>query len=162
MAALAAAVMKDDTYFVSSNILQFRRLLQSDRSAGLFIAVLYHYREQGKYLLHEFVVMPHHFHLLFTPTSGTTLERAMQLIKGGFSFKAKEQFGWRGTVWHRSFRDRRVRDAQEYARFRHYLLQNPVVARYCADPEEWPHSSAGGKFALDPVPQRLKPASFTH
>jgi putative transposase len=148
--------MPGDTYFVSSNIQQFRRLLQSDRSAGLFIEVLYHYRAEGKFLLHEFVVMPHHVHLLITP-AGVTLERTMQLIKGGFSFQAKERFGWKGTVWHKSFRDRRIRDAGEYHRCREYLLLNPVVAQYCELPEQWPHSSASGRFELDPIPQRLKP-----
>jgi putative transposase len=44
------------------------------------------YRTQKKYLLHEFVVMRDHFHLILTPT-GITLERAMQLIKGRFSFE---------------------------------------------------------------------------
>jgi len=43
------------------------------------------YQLQEKYLLHEFVLMPDHFHLLITPTS--TLERALQLIRGGFSFR---------------------------------------------------------------------------
>jgi putative transposase len=56
--------------------------------ADLFVQVLLSYREQHKYLLHEFVLMPDHFHLLITPT--LTLERALQLIKGGFSFRPKE------------------------------------------------------------------------
>src|SRR5438874_12006336 len=47
--------------------------------AQLFIEVLQHYRRQGKYLLHEFVLMPDHFHVLITPT--ITLERALQLIR---------------------------------------------------------------------------------
>jgi len=36
--------------------------------AKLFLEVLLHYRQQGKYLLHEFVLMPDHFHLLITPS----------------------------------------------------------------------------------------------
>ena len=40
--------------------------------AQLLVDVLHHYREQTKYLLHEFVVMPNHFHLLITPVE--TLE----------------------------------------------------------------------------------------
>ena len=52
------------------------------RTAQLFVGVLQHYRLQEKYLLHQFVLMPDHFHLLITPA--LTLERAMQLIKGGF------------------------------------------------------------------------------
>lgn len=104
-----------NTFFVSTNIQGFRRLLQSERSAMLLIEVLYHYRAQNQYLLHEFVVMPNHIHLILSPTVAATIEKAMQLIKGGFSFRAKKQFGWKETVWHRSFNDRRVRDATEYS-----------------------------------------------
>jgi len=57
--------------------------------------------------LHEFVLMPDHFHLLITPLS--TLERALQLIKGGFSFRAKKELGFLGEIWEKSFYDRRVR-----------------------------------------------------
>lgn len=55
------------TYFITADCFQKKGMLQSDRSAGLLIDVLYHYRGQRKYLLHEFVVMPNHFHLLITP-----------------------------------------------------------------------------------------------
>ena len=54
------------TFFVTSSIAGKQRLLQSDRSARLFIDVLYHYQAQGRYRLHEFVVMPDHFHVLIT------------------------------------------------------------------------------------------------
>ena len=52
------------TFFITSSIWGKRSLLQSDRVARLLIEVFYHYREQGKYLLHEFVVMPDHFHVI--------------------------------------------------------------------------------------------------
>jgi putative transposase len=56
--------------------------------ARLMIEVFYHYREKRNYFLHEFVVMPDHIHLLLSPI--TTLERSMQLIKGGFSYRARK------------------------------------------------------------------------
>src|SRR5437016_3623060 len=105
------------TYFVTSNTWEKKRLLQSERSARLLLDVLYHYHAQLKYLLHEFVEMPNHFHLLLTPT-GITLERSIQLIKGGFSFRAGKEFGWKQEIWQTSFVDRRVRDAAEYQKFR--------------------------------------------
>ena len=43
---------------------------------------------QGKYLLHEFVLMPDHFHLLITPTE--TLERALQLDQGRILLPSQE------------------------------------------------------------------------
>ena len=149
------------TYFITADCFEKKRMLQSDRSALLLIDVLYHYRGQRKYLLHEFVVMPNHFHLLITPGGDATLERAMQLIKGGFSFRAGRELGMSGEIWQTSFHDRRVRDMEEYVRFRDYIHQNPVGAHLAARAEDWPHSSASGKFELDDVPQRLKPLSKT-
>jgi len=49
--------------------------------------VLVHYREQMRYVLHEFVIMPDHLHLLLTPEADISIERALQLIKGGFSYR---------------------------------------------------------------------------
>jgi putative transposase len=53
--------------------------------------------------------MPNHFHLLITPT--LTLERAMQVIKGGFSYRARKELGFAGEIWQPSYYDRRVRAA---------------------------------------------------
>jgi putative transposase len=77
------------TFFVTSSICEKRNLLQSDRSAELFVRVLYDYRAQGKFRLHEFVVMPDHFPLLLTVLTvdcGMTIERAVQFIKGRVCF----------------------------------------------------------------------------
>jgi putative transposase len=146
-----------NTFFVSTNIQEFRRLLQSERSAVLLIEVLYHYRTEAQFLLHEFVIMPDHLHLIVSPTNAGTIEKTMQLIKGSFSFRVKKAFGWKEAVWHRSFNDRRLRDESQYMNAREYVLDNPVKAKLCARREDWPYSSASSKFELDEVPQRLKP-----
>lgn len=126
--------------------------------ARLFVDVLLDYRGKEKYLLHEFVLMPDHFHLLLTPT--LTLERALQLIKGGFSYRARKELGFGGEIWESSFYDRRVRDLDEYGNFRSYIHQNPVKKSLAPAPEKYPYSSAAG-FLLDEVPPRLKPLTFT-
>ena len=145
-------------YFITSSTFQKRNILQSDRMAGLFLDVLLHYRAGGKYLLHEFVVMPDHFHLLITPRE--SLERAMQLIKGGFSFRAKRELGFLHEIWQPSFYDRRVRDAREYFAFREYIGQNPRKRGLAMRPEDYRYSSAWPEFVLDQAPQRLKPLDF--
>jgi putative transposase len=145
------------TYFTTTNIWLKKHLLQSYRSAELCIEVLYEYRSQKKYLLHEFVVMPNHFHLLITPLRPVTLERGMGMIKGAFSYHASRQFGFPVDIWQPSFFDRRVRDSIEYERFRRYIHENPVKAHLATSPAEYPFGSATGKFELDEVPQRLKP-----
>ena len=126
--------------------------------AGLFVEVLLGYRAQQKYLLHEFVLMPNHFHLLITPI--LTLERTLQLIKGGFSFRAKREVGFTAEIWAKSFYDRRVRDWEEYCAFRRYIHMNPVKKGLAAVAEEYPYSFARPGLVLDAVPQRLKPSSL--
>lgn len=44
------------TYFITANTFQKHSLFQSERMAQLFLDVLFFYRRQQKYLLHEFVV----------------------------------------------------------------------------------------------------------
>jgi putative transposase len=125
--------------------------------AILLMNVLFHYQSQSKYRLHEFVVMPNHFHALLTPLPPVTLERVLQFIKGGFSFRAKKELGFVGEIWQTSFYDHRVRDGGEYSRFRHYIHMNPVRRGLVPSPDEFPYSSAVLK--LDEVPQWLKPAA---
>jgi putative transposase len=87
-----------------------------------------------------------------------TLERVLQQIKGGFSFRAKKELGFGGEIWEKSFYDIRVRDWERYRGFRRYIHLNPVKRGLVAVPEEYLYSSAGAGIALDAVPQRLKPA----
>jgi putative transposase len=143
----------DRTFFITSVTAQRQPIFRRATTASLMVETLAHYREQGKFLLHEFVVMPDHTHLLLTPAPEISLERAVQFTKGGFSFRLK----FRGPVWQASFSNHRVRDFEDYDRHREYIWLNPVRAGLAARPEDYPYSSAGGKVRLDPAPQGLKP-----
>jgi len=100
--------------------------------------------------------MPDHFHLLITPAGDMTLERSLQLVKGGFSFRVKKELGKNLEIWQRGFTDRRVRDMEEFVGFRHYIHENPVKARLCEKAEEYPYSSANPRFRMDPVAAYLR------
>ena len=150
----------ESTYFVTANVFERKSLFQVDKIARLFIEILLNYRTQKKYLLHEFVVMPDHFHLILTPT-GIALERAIQFVKGGFSFRLNKSLKVKREIWQTSFLDRRIRDSLEYERFKDYIWQNPARRFLARTAEEYPYSSANPSFRLDPVPPRLKPISST-
>ena len=142
-------------YFVTASTFQKRQLLQSDRMRQLFLDVLLHYRQQQKYLLHDFVLMPDHFHLLITPI--VTLERSLQLIKGGFSFRANRELGFMHEIWQPSYYDRRARDAEEFFAFREYIRQNPVKKGLVASAEEYEYGSAWTGYELDGIPEKVRP-----
>jgi putative transposase len=119
------------------------------------IEVLLGYRDREKYLLHEFVIMPDHIHLLLTPVPEISLERAMQFIKGGYSYRLRKVE--KIKVWQESFTNHRIRDAEDYERHREYVRLNPVRAKLVRDAGAYPFSSASSGFRLDDMPRGLKP-----
>ena len=89
-----------------------------------------------------------HVHLLLTPASDVTLERAIQLIKGGYSHAFGLEFRGR-EVCQRGFTDHRIRDAEDFARHREYIHQNPVKRGLAASALEYRYGSAYPGFKLD-------------
>ena len=81
--------------------------------------------------------MPDHVRLIVTP-QGITIERAMGLIKGGFSHRMASNF----PVWQRGYTDHRIRDAEDMETRRRYLHMNPVRGGLVAAAEMYPYSSA--------------------
>jgi putative transposase len=148
------------TFFVTSSITEKRNLLQSDRSATLFIDVLYSYRAAKRYFLHSFVVMPNHFYVLITIDSVITIERAVQFIKGGFAFRTGKKLGVTSPVWQRGFSEIRIYDSAACARILNYIAQNPVKWRLADRPEAFPYCSAHPSFELDELPRALKRVSM--
>jgi putative transposase len=138
------------TYFVSSQTAQRRPFFRHERWAKLLQEVLEHY-EGSSYQLHAYVIMPDHFHLLISPND--SLERTVQNIKGGFSFRAKRAFEWEHDIWQPGFSDHRLRNSEDWDLHIHYIRRNPVKARLCERPEEYAYLYAD----LNSIPQRLKP-----
>lgn len=151
------ATSNGQTYMITSSAWGRRSLFSRDVWAKLIIDTLYHYRGTA-FLLHEFVIMPDHIHVLLTPN--TSLEKAVQFIKGGFSYRAKKELGSNMEVWQKGFSDHRIRDASDYRLHERYIRQNPVRKKLCERAEDYPYSSARSGFELDPAPQGLKPASL--
>jgi putative transposase len=120
------------------------------------VRVLYEYRAQGKYRLHEFVVMPDHVHVVLTVGPELSIEKAVQFIKGGFAFRAARELGFEAPVWQRGFSEVRVVDAEAYRTIANYVRENPVRRNLVLRAEEFPFSSAHAGFELDPAPQGLK------
>jgi putative transposase len=85
-----AILSSSRVFFVTTKTSMGRRLLQSERNAMLLIDVLRSNVAADKFQLHEFVIMPDHLHLLMTLPVDMTIEKAMQFVKGGFSYRLKE------------------------------------------------------------------------
>jgi putative transposase len=138
--ALAPALMT--TYFITICAHMQQSLFQRDEVAELMVATFLKYRDAGEFELHEYVVMPNHIHLLVSIEEQQQLSRVIQLVKGGFSHSLRDHGIAFRAVWQQRYHDRRVRDANEFAEFAHYIRQNPVRKGLVENAADYPFSSA--------------------
>jgi len=144
------------TYFVTSRTWESRKLFIKPPLCEIALETWFHYRDQRNYLLHSFVLLPDHFHVILTPGPDITLERAVQFIKGGSSRRIREAFNLRLPVWQRGFTDHRIRDSQDYRIHVQYIEQNPVKQGLVERPEDYAWSSASGRFSMDLLPSGVE------
>jgi putative transposase len=146
---MATIRQKPNTYAITISTFQQHRHFQRTANAELFIATLFRYRDQGRFLLHAFVVMPDHIHVLITPAIDQSTARCVQFIKGGYSFAARDQSP--GEIWHSSHHEHRVRDAEDFDNQRQYITSNPNRKSY----SEYSHVHTNYEDRLDQHPSHL-------
>ena len=139
------------TYLVTAVTAQRRSLFQVTATAELLEHTILDYHNQGKFLLHAFVIMPDHFHALITPAPDVSLEKAIQFIKGGFSFRLKSKL----DVWMRSFNESQISTEEKFMSCARYIEENPVRRNLVATAEAYRFSSAACGL-LDPMPLHMQ------
>ena len=147
------ASVEGAVYFISTQTIGRKPFFRHERWARLILETLERYDGIG-YRLHAYVVMPDHLHFLIRPIE--TIERAVQLIKGGFSYRARRDLEWRGEIWQPGFTDHRIRDEIDWRRHLDYIRKNPVEAGLVTNPRDFEFMG----FPASDFPQGLKPAGF--
>jgi len=150
--AMHLAPQEIRTYFVTTVTASRRRLFQVQQNAELLMETIRDQRSKGRIEVQAFVVMPDHVHIILTPAPEVSLEKAMQYIKGGFSFRLKSKL----DIWERSYDNRRILDADGYDERIRYVHENPVRARIAMQAEEYPFSSAGREHLVDATPRQFR------
>jgi REP element-mobilizing transposase RayT len=129
------------------------RLLDESRSGSLYLlqpaiaemiveAIEYNAGSLRHYVLHAFVVMPNHVHLLVTPS--VPLPRLTKSLKGITAKRANQILALTGrSFWQEESYDHLVRNQREFEKIRFYIEQNPVRAGLVKEASEYRWSSAG-------------------
>ena len=146
LSCVATQRQKLSTYAITILTHQRLRLFQRTETADLMIATLLRYRDQGKFALHAFVVMPDHLHVLITPAIDQSTARCIQFIKGGFSFAVRELFP--GQIWHSGYHEHRIRNDADFEAQKSYIANNPVRKNYA----NYPHVHTCYLDRLNPTP----------
>jgi REP element-mobilizing transposase RayT len=128
------------------------RLLEESRTGPVYLsrpeiaemvvsAIYYNAEVLGHYILHAFVIMPNHVHLLVTPL--VTLAKLTRSLKGITSKRGNEILGLTGKpFWQAESYDHTVRNRAEFSKIKGYIEYNPVRAGLASEIENFEYSSA--------------------
>ena len=139
-----------ETYALTAATYQRRALFVRTANAELLVSTLFHYRDQGRYQLHGFAVMPDHLHVLLSPSVNQAIERCAQCIKGGFSHEVRRQYA--GEVWQTGFHEHRIRDGEDFRNQLAYVAANPERRSLAG----WHFVHTRFSERLDPMPERFR------
>jgi REP-associated tyrosine transposase len=140
------------TYFVTTETWQRQGLFRNAPIAAIVEAAIFRHRDKGSFFVHRYVVMPDHLHVILTPGDSTSLEKSIQLIKGGSSHEIGKRPGPGFPVWQAGFTEHQIRDRRDFDSHVKYIDENPVKADLAHTPNEYEWGSAASKFTLDEWP----------
>lgn len=89
-----------------------------------------------------YCLMPNHVHLVVAPERKDNLARLFGCVHRRYSRRINFREHWRGHLWQERFHSFVMDERYLLAAVR-YTELNPVRTRLCANPTDWPWSSAG-------------------
>jgi REP element-mobilizing transposase RayT len=79
-------------------------------------------------VLHGWVLMPDHLHLLASLGAGCSLPSAMHRLKSASARAANRAIGRKGRLWARAYHDRALRRDESVIAVARYIIANPIRA----------------------------------
>ena len=92
-------------------------------------------------LIHAYVLMTNHVHLLVTPLQERSLPLMMQAMGRNYVQRLNARYGRTGTLWEGRYKASLVQDSDYLLACQRYIELNPVRASMVAAPGEYPYSS---------------------
>jgi REP element-mobilizing transposase RayT len=93
------------------------------------VADAFRHFDRDRYLLHPWVVMPNHVHLLVSLAAHCTLEKQISSWKRIAARAIHSRNGGSGTFWQKDYFDRLIRDHEHFMKVARYIERNPKGLR---------------------------------
>ena len=142
-----------DLHFITCSCYRRQPQLGTAKRRDLFLKILEETRRKYRFVVHGYVVMPEHFHLLITEPEVGDPSVVMKVIKQRFARRLRRSRRrassaqtalWNFTadpVWQKRFYDFNVWSARKQIEKLRYMHRNPVKRGLVAQPEQWKWSS---------------------
>jgi len=125
---------QNQSYLVTSVTYQRQKLFADFDLGRMVVLVLRHQHELGNVQSLAFVVMPDHFHWLFTLQNDNTLAKVMQQVKGRSAALIQKIRRERGdtilhsALWQNGYHDHALRKEGDLQHIARYIVANPLRA----------------------------------
>src|SRR5512140_58164 len=127
-----------------------------DRDRQLFVDLLQEVTRRFGWILHEFVLMTNHFHLIFS-TPDPTLSRGMKWLEQKFAEHVNHRYARVGPLYQGRFKAQLVESGTYLLTVLRYVALNPVRAGMVERPEEYRWSSYRWLAGFEEPPAWFKP-----
>ena len=104
-------------------------IFMDDADRQRFVETLGEVCAKTGWLVHAYVLMPNHFHVLVTPAPGHELKNIIRSWKGFSARRINKLLGRTGAFWQAEAYDHIVRSEEQFGHYRRYIANNPVKAR---------------------------------
>src|SRR5277367_747223 len=135
-------------YHVTSRGNERKNIVRSDKDRELFLRVLAQVVEDYHVIIHSWVLMDNHYHLLLE-TPEANLSNALRHLNGVYTQKFNRQNGRIGHLFQGRYKAILVEKGTHLLELCRYVVLNPVRAIMVKRPEEWKWSSYKATASLE-------------
>ena len=125
-------------YHVSTATHRWRPLFEDLVYGRAVVDSLRHEHDAGHVESLAFVVMPDHFHWLFSLSGSRPLHTCINNVKAFSAKKINKIIGRNGKVWQTSYYDRAIRHEEDLVGVARYIVANPLRAGIVTSVRNYP------------------------
>ena len=133
-------IQNQQTMFITTNTQSRMPIFGNAAYARIAVETFYNIQHFYPFFLYAFVIMPDHCHLLLNMPEGGSVSKMIGVYKRAVSFNIGQ-----GSIWQSRFHIVVPKNIEATIE---YIYQNPVKAGLCENAEEYPWSSASGRWDL--------------
>lgn len=146
MARAAREKSESNLYHIMLRGINRQQIFMEDEDYRKFLGVVNECREISGFRLHAYCLMGNHIHMLLQ-TAGEPPEQVMKRIGTRYVVWYNNKYSRTGHLFQDRYRSEPVQNDAYFLTALRYILNNPVKAGICKNPEEYLYSSAPDYFS---------------
>ncbi len=133
---------KGAIYHITTRCNNKESLIKNDLDFRKYRIILKKCKKKFGFLLHDYIIMNSHTHLIIRLQSILDISRIMQAINRQYARWYNEHYKRKGHFWEDRFYGELIKDDLQLLAVMRYIDLNPVRAGLCQKPTDWKYSGA--------------------